>query len=114
MGAPFDIFEDALMNVVTAMMGYDASWQPSTGGDTITGRMLLKYPTKKEDIQTVNFAHDYYMAEYKEADFSALKPATDQSSNTERLIINGTKFTILNITRKYDGKTCVAALELTP
>jgi hypothetical protein len=112
-GNPFDLLESTLFDVVTATMGYDATWLPSVGGlPVLSGRVLFGSPSQGHKIvlQDVDYLPEKWYMEYKRGVFDGLKEAVD-ANRDEMVNINGNSFYIRQITTKYDGDTFVALLQ---
>lgn len=112
-GSNFDLLEQTMMDVVTNQFGYGASWSPSGGGPAQTGMVLFSSPTKKQQVQTLDFVGDTnYFMEYRKGVFTGLKEAVDDTKKKEQVVIDGTTYNVRMVKKKYDGDTYVATLEL--
>lgn len=112
-GSIFDYLESVVMDVVSAQFGYAASWTPSQGGPVQTGNVLLKSPTKKAQVQAMDFTGDvYYTMEYRKGVFDGLVAAVRNTRLTEAVTVDGTLYNCRFVKGKYDGDTIVIVLEL--
>jgi hypothetical protein len=107
----FDNLQTAMYGTVTHTMGYDATWQPSTGGLQLSARVLFNGPTEQEKINSANYEPDKLEMEYQEGDFEGLKNLTDQNSFETINIVGIGNFTVQSILKKFDGKTNKARLQ---
>jgi len=110
----FDGLEQSTFDRILGVMGEDALWLSSNGGDDIEGRILFNYPTNP---MTIGHSDNYEYkpvnptAEYWKDTFIGLKESTDQQ-NYEFLQVRGRKYLVKSVETKYDGDTYVANLEL--
>lgn len=106
----FDNLSGKVFGVCSKVMGYDASWDPSTGGSTLTARVLFGEPTMDDrlgeygDVYTLRT----FFMEYYEGSFPLL------FSNVQNDLEEVVQITIDDIQRsfyvsseecKYDGRT---------
>jgi hypothetical protein len=111
----FDRLQATAFDVVTATIGYDASWSPSIGGTTQQGKVLLKNPTEakgylgNQDYNLPEFDPNHWIIEYRSGIFNGLKESAD-NRNTEYVTVNGQQFFVKSVSSKYDGKNLIAAL----
>lgn len=107
----FDGLQDTTFDVVTTTMGYDATWSPSAGGPTKTGRVLFNNPTESKKISEVEYDPYAYRMEYKKGVFNGLKQSAD-SNGTEIVTIKGQQYYVRQVAAKHDGNTLIAVLEI--
>lgn len=107
----FDRLQDVTFDVVTLTMGYDATWSPSIGGLTQTGRVLFNNPTEPRKLSIVEYDPYAYQMEYKRGVFDGLKESAE-SNGTEVVTIKSVDYFVREVAALYDGNTFVAKLEL--
>ena len=113
MGSNFDLLEKSMMDVVTNQFGYSASWTPSGGGPAQVALVLLNAPTKKQQVQAMNFEGDVnYSMEYRDGIFPGLIDSVRNTRNKEQVTIDGALYNCRFVKAKYEGKTNVITLEL--
>jgi hypothetical protein len=105
----FDNIQRQMFNTVSNVYGYDAIWNKSTGG-TVTGRILLKEPTKEYDLNGVPFTPFNSIMEYQTGVFEGLFEAA-RKKTTETVTIGGVEFYVRHVEAVYDGRTYRADLE---
>lgn len=111
----FDALQDSMFGTVTSTMGYDATWTPRAGGPAQTAKVLYNGPTEKEKLFSADYDPDKLKMEYKIGDFTGLFEAAQPNTAMEEISIAGIgDFYIKSISRKWDGKTFEAQLELKP
>lgn len=110
----FDNMQVRLFDTVTKLYGYEASWTPSTGGATQTGKVLLKEPTSKDMINGVEYAPFIRFVEYRLGVFDDLIDIARDSSTLETIVVDGRELLVKEITAHFDGKTFKAICELKP
>jgi hypothetical protein len=106
----FDGLQATAHVVVTTNMGYDASWTPSIGGPTQTGRVLFNKPTQKADITDEEYSAITTKMEYLEPGFPGLAESVNNNGN-EVVIIDGIAYNCYKVDQKYDGKTVIIRIE---
>lgn len=106
----YDSIAQTAFGVVADTMGHDATWQPSSGGEVQSARVLFREPSRKEMLGDVHFLPNQYMMEYYDSDFSDLKTFAD-NGYSEVVTIDGKDYTVLSVRKKYDGHTLIAHLE---
>ncbi len=106
----FDTLQQNTFNVVKNTMGYDASWTPTAGGDSITAKVLLNQPTKDETVSDIDYDALHPSVEYFEADLPGLYESVSDNIN-EVITINGNNFNCYHAIKKYDGKTIIIDLK---
>lgn len=112
MGNIFDNLQSNMIDTVTTTMGYAASWTPLAGGDELTGAVLYKGPTEKEKLANADYDPDKLTLEYKQGLFTGLKEAADESAREVISIETVGEFFILSVSRRWDGKTYEARLQV--
>lgn len=113
----FNGIQSAVFDVVGAVFGNTATWQPSAGGDLQSAIVLFKDPTEKHGLSDVDFNAERYQMEYWVNDFVGLKDSVT-AGIVERVTIEtdegvSLQFLVRRIERKYDGKTIIAYLSPT-
>lgn len=109
----FDELAGQTFAVISNLMGVDAVWHSSNGGQ-IPGRVLFNNPTEPKPIgdgESYEYKPADNTAEYYEGTFTGLRETVD-AGGQEYIEILGNTFHIIEIATKYDGKTYVAHLEL--
>lgn len=107
----FDGLQNTCFDTVTTVMGYDATWSPSIGGPTKTGRVLLNNPTESRKVSEVEYDPYVYRMEYKRGVFDGLKESAD-ANGTETVTIRGQQYVVREVAAKNDGNTMIATLEI--
>jgi hypothetical protein len=107
----FDGLQDSTFDVVTTTMGYDATWSPSIGGPTKTGRVLFNNPTESKKLSEVEYDPFAYRMEYKRGVFNGLKESADRNG-TEVVTIRAQQYFVRQVAAKNDGNTLIATLEI--
>lgn len=108
---PFDFLESNIMKVVTSTFGYEASWTPSAGGDAITGKVLLKTPSREQNIQGADYMAPFGIVEYEKGVLPGLEEAAKHTTNQEKITVNGRQFFVRLPFEKYDGDTIILHLD---
>jgi hypothetical protein len=99
----FDAIQESAFDIVTNTMGYDASW------NNYTSQVLFNSPSEKQAIQDVEFDPTAFKMEYREGVFDGLKESVDEGNN-ETIDINGITYYVIEVKKKFDGKTFIATL----
>ena len=113
----FDQQAAKVFDVAARKMGYPCSWTPSQGGEENTARVLYHDAFKAYKITGIDYDPRYFVMEYKQGDFSALKEAVDQNlGETVSITFNDDPLTVKDyFVRKVDpirdGRTYMAVLE---
>jgi hypothetical protein len=107
----FDGLQTVTFNVVTATMGYTATWQPADGSPLQTAKVLFKNPTEGQKLADQEYDPYRYTMEYQTGVFTGLKPSVD-ANNVEEVTIGGAGYYVRKVDGKYDGKTMIATLEV--
>lgn len=107
----FDGMAAVTFNVVTATMGYTASWQPADGSPLQTAEVLFKKPTESQKLADQEYDPYRYTMEYRTGVFNGLKESVD-ANNVEEVSIGAASYYVRKVDAKYDGKTMIATLEL--
>lgn len=111
--SPFDELAGQVFTSISNLMGVDAVWHSSTG-QTVTGRVLFKNPTEPMQIgdsEGFEYRPNTTTAEYHADVFPGLKEAVDNQS-AEFVNIETRCYLVIDVTTKFDGRTCIAHLEL--
>ena len=106
----FDNIQKAAFGTVADTFGYDAVWVPSDLSGSQTARVLLKEPTKQEELGDVDYSPYTYIAEYHSPNFEGLKELVD-NNETEKLTINNIEYYVRKVDALWDGKTFRAILQ---
>lgn len=115
----FDSLQSAAFGVVHTLYGETATWTPSSGGETQTGKILFNNPTDKEGFARQGqhqagmpeFDVSACIAEWLVGTFPGLMELAN-SKKKEVLFINGNRYLVKTVTQKYDGKSIYATLML--
>lgn len=105
----FDALQNMAFNTVTDVMGVEAIWTPSAGGEPITARVLFNEPTAKEETADQPYEPQRSSIEYKEGDLPGLYELVKRNK-AEAIMVNGIAYVTMRGERKYDGKTIVVYL----
>ncbi len=106
----FDNAQKAAFGIVTNTMGYNASWSPSSGSELQEGKVLLKEPTREEELLGVEYNPTVWVSEWHKPDFEGLFEAS-RDGKKETIIIEGVSYRVRAVTAIYDGKTYKAVLQ---
>lgn len=106
----FDNIQKAAFGIVTTTMGYDASWSPSVGSEMQEARVLLKEPTREEELLGIDYSPVVWITEWHYPDFAGLFEAT-RNGKVERITIGADTYRVRAVTTIYDGKTYKAVLQ---
>lgn len=106
---PFDNLQKLGFNVVTQVMGYDATWQPQDG-PIQSARVLFKDPSEINELAGMEFNPNGFMMEYQEGYFTGLLESC-RKGNVEYVTVNDQQYWVKDVKRYYDGKTIRARLE---
>lgn len=107
----FDGIQERMFDTVGKVYGYDASWTPSAGGEAVTGRVLLKEPTKEYDLNGVPYTPFHRILEWRSGVLDGLFEAI-RSKKNEIVIVSGKQYYCRNVEADYDGKTFKAQIEI--
>lgn len=111
MSNPFDGYMQKAFDVTTTVMGYDATWTPSTGGEQKTGRVHYREPNEKDMIASgVQYMPFAFFMEYKVGVFDGLQEAV-RHGNIEIVTVNGASHYVRSVVSISDGQTFEAQLE---
>jgi hypothetical protein len=108
--AIFDSMQRRAVDKVNNLMGDAGTWQPSAGGDLVTGFFLFEDATRAMELLGMEFDPKNILAEYFEPDFPGLAQSAN-NGGTEIVTIKGVEYNVRQVLRKYDGKTQIAVLE---
>ena len=107
----FDSMQDRLFDLTTTTFGYEASWTPFGGGDTLTGKVHYRSPNEKDSMTSgVAYAPFVFFMEYKEGVFDGLQSSV-RTGGTEIVTVQGVQHYVRSVERVYDGRTYQAHLE---
>jgi hypothetical protein len=108
---PFDGYLQNAFDVTTNVMGYDAIWTPSLGGEQQTARAHYREPNEKDMIANgVQYLPFVFIMEYKVGVFVGLQESV-RNGNTEIVVINGASHYVRSVAKIVDGQTFEAQLE---
>lgn len=105
----FDSLKKQAFDVVTNMMGYDATWL--SGSTLFAARVGFKDPSEKQELSGIDsWNPDEPFMEYRIGFFDNLKTRVD-TGNLEHVTIAGVGyFAVVEVKSKYDGETFIARL----
>lgn len=118
MGNIFDSLKIQAFNVVTDVMGYDASWTSSESEIILTAKVGFKDPSEKQELSGIDsWNPDQPFMEYRTGFFTGLKEAVDRGL-TEYVLITQRNapseivgyFSVSEVKTKVDGDTFMARL----
>jgi hypothetical protein len=105
----FDNLSSNVFDVCGKVMGYDASWTPSTGGAALTARVLFGEPTMNDKLGEYgdNYTLRTFFMEYYQGSFLTLFENV-QEDKEELVVITiddiQRNFYVVNEESKYDGR----------
>ncbi|GHT47877.1 hypothetical protein AGMMS49965_26070 [Bacteroidia bacterium] len=108
----FDLLAGHVFSTVTDLMGENAVWHKSNKIQ-VEGKVLFKNPTEPLEIgdtERWNYRPTTATLEYYEGTFDGLKQVVDKK-RTAFLTVRGQKYTVAEVTTKFDGKTFIAHIE---
>jgi len=115
MGNPFDTMRDTMVDMVSATMGYAATWTPTTGGDAQVANVHYKDSTQKQEwFEQSSFKIFDYCLEYRKGQFVGLLESCEQGNIEVVTIVkdgNTLTFNVQAVEAKFDGNTLVAYLQ---
>ncbi|SHN45925.1 hypothetical protein [Chitinophaga sp. CF418] len=106
----FDGLQAAAQSIVSSTFGYDATWTPSTGGDTLSARVLFISPTDLEKVSDQEYVSAGPRMEYFSGQFPGLLDLVLDRS-LEVVTVNGIQYRSVHGKADYDGKTIKIYLE---
>jgi len=115
---PFDSLSSKVFDVCTTVMGYDASWTPSTGGVALTARVLFGEPTMNDRLGEYgdNYNLRTFFMEYYVGSFPSLfDNVQDDLEEHISITIDDIErtFYVVKESAKYDGRTYRVRLDET-
>ena len=117
-GSPFDRLRKTAFSIVKNVMGYSASWTPSTGGVAQTAKVLFKDPTVMHRLNgpegpfiKIEYGPFDYIMEYDLGIFPALQDNVREKL-TEIVTIDGRNYGVRDVKSKWDGNTFIATMQL--
>lgn len=111
MSNPFDGYMQKIFDVTTNVMGYDATWTPSTeGSETQTGRVHYREPNHEEIMNGVQYTPFVFVIEYKLGVFDGLQDSVRRGV-IEQVTVNGATHYVRSVRKTADGQTFEAQLE---
>ena len=105
----FDNLSGKVFGVCSKVMGYDASWTPSTGGGALTARVLFGEPTMNDRLGEYGDKYTLrtFFMEYYQGSFPLLFNNV-QNDLPEYVLITiddiQRTFYVINEEAKYDGR----------
>lgn len=105
----FDSVKRVAFDVVTKVMGYDATW--NTGTEILTARVGYKDPSEKQELSGIDSwnPNEPFM-EYRIDFFTGLKESVDAGGLNFVEISGIGYFAVKEVQTKVDGETFVARL----
>lgn len=105
----FDSLKTQVFDVVTNMMGYNATWLSES--ITLIAKVGFKDPSEKQELSGIDsWNPDEPFMEYRVGFFDGLKTRVD-NGNLEHITIEGIGyFAVVEVKTKYDGETFIARL----
>ena len=105
----FDSLKKQAFDVVTDVMGYNATWLSES--ITHVGKVGFKDPSEKQELSGISsWNPDEPFMEYRIGFFENLKTRVD-NGNLEHVTIEGIGyFAVVEVKTKYDGETFIARL----
>lgn len=113
MSNPFDGYIQKMFDVTTNVMGYDASWTPSSVEDAqvMVGRVHYREPNEKEMLANgVQYMPFVFIMEYKVGVFPGLQEDV-RMGRSEIVTVNGVQHYVRSVVKTVDGQTFEAQLE---
>jgi hypothetical protein len=109
----FDSLKERAFDTTAQVMGYDASWVPSSTpeAEPLTARVHFKKPDEKQDVSGVDFMPLTPFMEYRAPFFDGLYESVRATNGGEIVTINGVGYHVLKVARLHDGDTFKADLE---
>jgi len=109
MANPFDALQVALAATIATAFGYEATWEPSGGGEMQTAQVLFREPTEKDKVGPVTYTpQDFYM-EYFLGNFTGLFELI-RSGKKEVVTIEERTYSPRKAQLLHDGKTIAVYL----
>lgn len=119
MGNIFDSLKIQAFDVITDVMGYDASWTSSESEIISTAKVGFKDPSEKQELSGIDsWNPDQPFMEYRTGYFTGLKAAVDHGlteyvtitqRNAPTVIVG--YFSVKEVKTKVDGDTFMARLD---
>jgi hypothetical protein len=118
----FDTLKKKAFDVVTNLMGYDASWTNSVSNVLLTAKVGYKDPSEKQELSGIDsWNPDQPFMEYRAGFFPGLKESVDAGVAEYVLITQQGDadsvigyFNVKEVKTKVDGDTFVARLVKKP
>jgi hypothetical protein len=114
MGSPFDLLQTTVFDNILNVFGVEAEWEAADKGASFVGRVLFNNPTEPLRLQGFEFDPTKYEIEFREGQFPGLKERVDSRKTTEFVFVDGSRYAVLAIVMKYDGKTIRASVQPSP
>jgi hypothetical protein len=106
----FDSLQQKAFGIISAQMGYDATWIPSQEGAQQTARVLFKDPTEMHELAGVEYNPLGFLMEYYADSFVGLFESV-RSGNYEEVTVNGKRYLVRDVKTVADGRTYRAKLD---
>ncbi len=114
----FDSLKTSAFDVITKVMGYDATWTSSESDISLIAEVGYKDPSEKQELSGIDtWNPDQPFMEYRIGFFTGLKQAVDEGKTEHVLITQRNNplsivgyFAVSEVKTKYDGDTFVARL----
>lgn len=113
-GSPFEALSRAVFSTTVNVMGYAATWVPTTGGPALTATVHFKNPTEVTQVLGFDYAPEAWQMEYFEDDLPGLKNLADLRASTEIVTIGEHDWYVVAVDKKHDGRTYLATLKPVP
>lgn len=106
----FDNLSGKVFGVCSKVMGYDATWTPSTGGSELTARVLFGEPTMDDRLGEYGDKYNLrtFFMEYYQGNFPSLfENVQDDNEELVQITIDDIQrmFYVVREEAKYDGRT---------
>lgn len=115
MGNIFDSMRDSAFDTTTKVMGYDATWLPSTAdedSEPLTARVHFKSPDQAQEMSGIDYMPLTPFMEYRSPFLPNLYELVQENNGGERVTINGVIYYVRKVVRLHDGATYMATLEI--
>jgi hypothetical protein len=109
MGSPFDALQASADRVITAVVGYEATWTPSNGGPAQTARVLFKDPADDQRLVGVDVSTIAPECQFLVGTFNGLKELA-AITKKEQLALGGRTYYVRKVEALNDGRTLRATL----
>ncbi|RAJ00465.1 hypothetical protein LX64_04171 [Chitinophaga skermanii] len=103
------LFHTAL-KIIQKNFGTVATWHKENNTSALA-TVLFKSPSKTHEIGEIDYNIESYTMEYNEDDFPSMMDLV-MKGELQEVTIEGTRFYVRSCTRKFDGSTIYATLNL--